>query len=475
MWGNFQTKITGSDLIRYQRGLYGGNVTWQNPETTASGERKSEINLFAADPGTIGAREDFASTGGSVYYFRNRDLAKGRNGCSSRCATAFWFALECSELVPGRDYEVNYIQGRVLLGQALPITADASLFVHDASLAGNPVWLVATYEYVPGLARPDALTLGGRAQQWFGNSLRVGVTGYHQGEDQASQGLYGGDVLLRYKPGTYLRTEFARSDGAGNGATLSSTGGYDSTQLNTVARQSNAFTVEGAADMHELLGSGDGRIGAYWRSREAGFSGPGELTFGERLDQYGGTADIAIADGTRFKAKADITDGTVTDRRAVEAGVTHETANGWFGNLGVRSDKQEGQATAYTPYPAAPGFQGSRTDIAASIGYRHTPVPSKPTQGGEPVKLEMPWALSVFGQKTLIVMAGGWRMIVWAWERSSSRPAGSPSMPKCPTATSERAPTSRRTTRPVIADRSISLMRSPPKIPTRSPLAASVA
>ncbi|MGK6354348.1 hypothetical protein ACMGDH_03870 [Sphingomonas sp. DT-207] len=400
MWGNFHTQLTGSELIRYQRGLYGALASWRNSESTAGGERRTEISGFAADPGTIGSREDFASTGGSVYYLRNQDLAQGSERLFVEVRDRdSGIVIERRELIAARDYDINYIQGRVLLREALPITADSDLFVRNSSLAGNPVWLVATYEYSPGLTRPDALTLGGRAQQWIGDHLRVGATGYHQGEDQASQDLYGADMLLRYKPGTYLRTEFARSNGAGNGVSYSSTGGYDFTQLTTVARQSDAYLVEGAADLDEI-GVGAGRISAYWRSREQGYSGPGELTFGEGLDQFGGAADIEVAPGTKIQAKADLTDGTVTNRHAIEAGVRHEKADGWFGSVGVRSEKQEGQATNYTPYPADPGFQGTRTEVAASIGYRSTPAPETPTQDDQAQKRRIPWALSLFGQKT---------------------------------------------------------------------------
>jgi hypothetical protein len=402
MWGNFQTQLTGTELIRFQRGLYGANAKWQNPDVTSNGERKTELNLFAADPGTIGSREDFQSTGGSVYYLRNQDIAQGSERLFVEVRDRdSGLVLERRELIPARDYDINYIQGRVLLRQPLPITADGDLFVRNNSLAGNPVWLVTTYEYVPGLARPEALTLGGRAQQWFGDHVRIGATGYHQGEDQASQDLYGADLLLRYKPGTYLRAEYAQSDGAGNGVLYSSTGGYDFTQLTTVARKADAITLEGAADIAEVLGKGEGRIAAYWRSREQGFSGPGELTFGEGLDQYGGNADLVIAEGTRLQAKADITDGSVTERHAIEAGLRHETSNGWFGTVGVRSDKQQGQATPYTPFPAAPEFTGGRTDLAASIGYRHTPTVSAPSQEAEAEADGKPWALSVFGQKTV--------------------------------------------------------------------------
>ena len=402
MWGNFQTQLTGTELIRYQRGLYGAKAEWRNEDVTSFGERRTEVTGFAADPGTVGTREEFASTGGSVYYLRNQDIAQGSERLFVEVRDRdSGLVLERRELIAARDYDINYLQGRVMLREALPITADSGLFVRDSSLAGNPVWLVTTYEYVPGLTRPDALTLGGRAQQWLGDHIRIGATGYHQGEDQASQGLYGTDLLLRYKPGTYLRTEYARSDGAGDGSFLSSTGGYDFTQLTTTARKSDAFTVEGALDVTEVFGAGEGRLGAYWRRREQGFSGPGELTFGEGLDQFGGSADVQIVEGTRFKGKADITSGTITERHAIEAGLEHDLSNGWFGTLGVRSDKQQGQATAYTPYPADPGFTGTRTDMAASIGYRHQPEAQAPSQTGEPEESDRPWSVSVFGQKTL--------------------------------------------------------------------------
>lgn len=402
MWGNFQTQLTGTELMRFQRSLYGGNLGWRSSGTTGFGERRTEITGFAADPGTIGTREDFASTGGSNYYFRNRDLAPGSERLFAEVRDRdSGLVLERRELMPGRDYEVNYIQGRVLLRDPLPITADASLFVRNASLAGHPVWLVANYEYVPGLARPSSFTIGGRAQHWLGDVLRVGVTAYHQGEDQAKQDLFGADLTLRLSSGSWLRAEVAQSDGPGNSLSLSSTGGYDFTQLMAPDRKARAFTLEGAADVADILSGGDGRITAYWRNREAGFSGPGELNFGEDLDQFGGTADIGLSGNTRLRAKTDMTKGSQTDRQAFEAGIDHDVRHGLFGNVGIRSDKQQGQATAYTPYPADPGFEGKRTDVAATIGYRHAARVFAPAQDEDAPRRGIGWEVSLFGQKTL--------------------------------------------------------------------------
>ncbi len=405
MWGNFHTELTGTDLIRYSRALYGGGVKW-HAGSTDQGEHKSEVNVFAADPGTIDSREEFASTGGSVYYMRNQDLAEGSERIYMEVRDRdSGIVLQRQELVASRDYDMNYIQGRILLRTPLPIVADTTMFVHDSSLAGNPVWLVATYEYTPGLTNPSALTYGGRGQQWIGDHIRVGVTGYRQGEDQSRQTLYGTDLLLRYKPGTYVRGEFAHSDGQGNGTLLSSTGGYDFTQVTaTDTGGTNAFVLEGAAQLEELTKQAHGNVTGYFRRREAGYSGPGELTFGEAIDQYGGTADIELGKIGTFKSKVDITEGDVTSHKAAEAGLTHDLGKGWFGSIGIRTDDQgSGQANAYSPVAAPTNLQGERTDAAVSIGYRHVPTPPAPTKDNAPQAPsdDHAWSASVFAQKTL--------------------------------------------------------------------------
>lgn len=406
MWGNFQTQLTGTDLIRYSRSLYGAGVKLRSAGSTEAGERRTEVNGFVADPGTIDSREEFVSTGGSVYYLRNQDLAQGSERLFMEVRDRdSGLVLDRQELVAARDYDMNYVQGRVLLRSPLPIVADTSLFVRNSSLAGNPVWLVTTYEYTPGLTRPDSMTYGGRVQQWVGDHLRVGATGYRQGEDQSRQTLFGGDVMLRYKPGTWIRGEAAHSDGLGNGTLFSSTGGYDFTQVTPVARGgSEAYILEGAVALSDLTAKGDGRLGGYWRRREAGYSGPGELTFGEALDQYGGKLDIGIGGGVRFKGKADLTDGGVTQRKAAEGGVTYDIGKGFFASAGVRLDDQgSGQATAYTPFAAPNYLQGERTDVAASVGYRHVPGAPAPAVQGEaaPKQDERTWSASVFAQKTV--------------------------------------------------------------------------
>ncbi|MCZ4109388.1 hypothetical protein O3U67_14940 [Brevundimonas diminuta] len=398
MWGVFQSRLGGNELIRHQRTLYGANLDWRSDAVTATGERRTEVTAFAADPGTVASREDFASTGGSVYFFRNRDIAPGSERIFLEVRDKdSGLVLERQELIAARDYEVNYLQGRVIMRNPPPMTADSNSFVSQSSLAGNPVWVVAAYEYSPGLTRPEAFTTGGRAQHWLTDHLRVGGSAYHQGEDQASQDLFGADVLYQHAPNSFVKLEFAQADGPGDGSFLSSTGGYDFTRVQTEADKANAVSLTFAGQLDELGLERDGRFGGYWKTREAGFSAPGELTFGETLDQYGGVFDMALSDTVRLQAKGDVTDGRLTERHAVEVGLRRETAAGWFGSIGVRSDKQQGQRTPYSPLYVPPPSEGARTDAAVTVGYRHTPDPETPNVE----QRDAPWAVWTFAQATL--------------------------------------------------------------------------
>jgi hypothetical protein len=418
MWGNFQTELTGNELTQYSRGLYGAKLGWQSQTVTAFGDKKTEISGFAADPGSIGAREEYRSTGTSLYYLQRQDVVQGSERVFVEVRDReSGIVLERRELAAARDYDVNYLQGRLLLRQSVPITSEVNEFVRDGSLSGNPVFVVVNYEYAPGLTRPDTFTVGGRAAQWFGDHVRVGGSGYHQGQDQSKQDLYGADVLLRYKPGTYVKGEFAQSKGIGNSTSLSSTGGYNFNTIAAAGGKANAFTVEGAASLSEL-GVGNGNVSAYWRQRQAGFSGPGQLTGGQDVEQLGANMNIALGTQTSFVAKADVINGQTTDRNTLQAGFAHETSGGFFAKVGVRADDRNGAVTTFSPTLNA---QGKRIDGGVTVGFRskgHVSQRGTPESlfdlegerqnaGSNAVPLSSdgtrtrPWSVYAFGQSTL--------------------------------------------------------------------------
>jgi flagellar motor protein MotB len=87
LWGNFRVGYADNDLARLDRGLYGGNVHYQSQTTTSFGEQQLALDGFAAEPGTIGTREEFRGTGGSLYFLGRQDILMGSEQVRSRCAT----------------------------------------------------------------------------------------------------------------------------------------------------------------------------------------------------------------------------------------------------------------------------------------------------------------------------------------------------------------------------------------------------
>jgi len=77
MWGNFKTRITGTEFARHERGLYGANAYYRSEATTSFGERRVTVHGFAAEPNTLPQRDEFRGTGGSAYFLQRQDITVG--------------------------------------------------------------------------------------------------------------------------------------------------------------------------------------------------------------------------------------------------------------------------------------------------------------------------------------------------------------------------------------------------------------
>jgi len=368
LWGNFQTRWTGTELTQFNRSLYGGQLVLNSSNTTRYGERKSTLSAFAADPGTLQAREEFRGTGGSLYYLQHMDLTRGseRVWVEVRDRDS-GLVIERKQLVPVQDYDINYLQGRVMLRAPLSSVTGGGTFIALGSLPGNPVFLVATYEYVPGLTAVEGSTLGGNAAQWFGDYFKLGVTGYRQGENSQEQKLFGVDSMLRYKPGTSIKAEFARSEGSGAGAQNSITGGFDFSTNGAVGQRADASRIEAALDLADLTAAARGTGSLYWQERGQGFSGPGELTPGEAVRQIGGRVVLPVGKNFETEVKGDDRSSLSQEAKNIEATARWQFSRDWQAAAGVRDDKR---------WNAAPNASqtlsenGERTDAQLRMHYQ---------------------------------------------------------------------------------------------------------
>ncbi|NOT15129.1 MAG: OmpA family protein [Methylotenera sp.] len=366
MWGNFQTQLSGSDLVQYSRGMYGANLKVRSDTATSFGQKKSQIDAFVGDPGTLGAREQFRGTGGSLYYVQHQDTTRGSEKVWVEVRDKdSGIVLKTTQLSATQDYDFDAIQGRLLLTSPLPSTADDSQLVRAGSLSGNPVFLVVSYEYTPSIRDIDNMTVGGHVSQWLGDKVQIGATGYRQGDQATRQHIYGIDATYRISAGVYLKAETARSSGAGTATQSSTTGGFEFNSINAQGGNANAHRVEFAADLSELS-STKGKVNVYWQDREKGFSSPGQIT-NEDSKQVGFATDVEITEATSVQVKTDVKNADTQDTKAIQASVKQKFTQNWAGSVGVRLDNMD---TYVANASKTLSQDGDRTDLGVQIDYQ---------------------------------------------------------------------------------------------------------
>ena len=311
LWGNYNTGFTGTELARYERSLYGARGEFNSRAANSYGESYVHVKGFASQPHTAAAHNEFIGTGGSLYYLRQRDIVVGseklrvevRDRDSGR-------VLESTALVPGKDYAVNAIQGRVLLTNPLRSYAGRSgtNVVSTGPTGDDLVFLVADYEYVPDVGDGDSWTYGGRALAWLGDHFSLGGTYVEERQEDANDyELIGADAALRWRPGTYLRAEWARSRAAEGAQTmLSDNGGMTFYGLSSsLGRpvEGDAISVEGRVDLQEVFSTTwGGEIQAWWKRRDDAFSNV-QTTLDRFRESFGGSVELRPTDSTRVAGR----------------------------------------------------------------------------------------------------------------------------------------------------------------------------
>jgi flagellar motor protein MotB len=369
LWGNFKIAYTDTDLAHVDRGLYGANGHYESMDSTSFGEKTLMIDGFAAEPGTIAGRDEFRGTGGSLYFLRHQDLLLGSDRLRIEVRDKdSGIVIGVKNLTPAIDYDIDYIQGRVILSEPLSATANDNLLVNDGSLSGNPAYLVARYEYTPGFSDINDVAVGGRAHYWLNDSIKLGITSSKQDEADNVNTLNGMDFTLRKNAGTWIKAEVASSEGDGAGALSSSDGGFNFNQLDqglSPGEKASAWRIEASTRLEDIVENSRGTASVYSQSREAGFSAPGQLT-ANATDQFGGKLSMAVTEDINLKVKADTRDQENSLKTAaVDTDVEYLMDEHWRLSAGGRLDTREDRSAVI----ASTQKTGDRFDLAFEAAY----------------------------------------------------------------------------------------------------------
>jgi hypothetical protein len=217
-----------NELAQVDRGLYGANLHYQSEGTTSFGDQKFAVDGFAAEPGTVGSREEFRGTGGSLYFLRRQDILTGSERVRVELRDkASGIVTGVLNLTPVLDYDIDYLQGRIVLTEPLASTADDNLLVRSNALSGDEAYLVVRYEYTPGFDEVDALSVGGQGHYWFGDYVKVGFTTNTNEQDANDSSLNAADLTLRLAANSWVKVQQSTSEGLISLPQVSEDGGFE--------------------------------------------------------------------------------------------------------------------------------------------------------------------------------------------------------------------------------------------------------
>ena len=383
LWGNFKIGYNDNDLAQVDRGLYGANVHYQPLATTSFGEKRFMMDGFAAQPGTVGTREEFLGTGGSLYYLHHLDVLTGSERLRIEVRDKdSGIVTAVKDLTPNLDYTVDYLQGRILLSQPLSPTASDNMLVTSDTTSGNLVYLVVRYEYEPFAGDTNSMSLGGRTHVWLSDYVKLGAIFSKEGDSENPSGLRAADLTLRKSTLSWVKVETSRSKGPGLTSLSSGDGGFTfsstcssftgttanpacSSLGNSTSVSAGAYRVDTSIGFNDFINGANGQLTLYTQSIDSGYSAPG-LETATDTRQYGGTLHAPVTDRIDVAAKVDKTtrqQGLDTD--SSELDVNYRLAEHWTMSPGVRQDSRVDHSPVVPPTQT----EGDRTDAAVRATY----------------------------------------------------------------------------------------------------------
>lgn len=369
LWGNFKIAYTDTDLAHVDRGLYGANLHYQTPATTSFGEKRFVIDGYAAEPGTVAGRDEFLGTGGSLYFLRHQDILTGSERVRIEVRDKdSGMVIGVKNLAPVLDYDVDYLQGRIVLSEPLSATSSDGMLVSSDASGGHPVYLVVRYEFTPGFDDIDTLAVGGRSHFWMSDYVKLGITTSRSEEAGSESTLNAADVTLRKSADSWVKLETSRTDGVGMTSLQSRDGGFSFGTVDQLIDQNvsaGAFRVDASVGFGDVIEGTNGKLTFYRQSLEAGYSAPGLVTPTD-TDHTGGSLHMPVTDRLDLHAK---TDKRTRDQglhtNATELDLGYQWNEHWRLSSGVRRDER----TDRSPVVPLTQEQGERTDVAARATY----------------------------------------------------------------------------------------------------------
>jgi hypothetical protein len=311
LWGNYDTGFSGTQYGSYSRSLYGVKLDYSSIETTSYGESERNMKLFGAQAISALGHSEFLGTGGSLYYLKHMDILPGSDKLLLQVTDKITGNnIAKIELKNGIDYEIDNIQGRIILMRPLAqvIYQNVNTITIHSPLNGYEQRLIADYEYVPRGFDDESLTGGVRVKQWLGNHVAIGGTYVREEKGSSSDDyqIVGADITLQAGKGTYIKGEYTGTKSNAAPLFYSTNGGLSFSELGSAnsSISGNALAVDVRANFKEIgLTDNEFTMGGWYRDTDEGFSlAASSQTLGG-ITEYGAEAASEITPKLSLYAK----------------------------------------------------------------------------------------------------------------------------------------------------------------------------
>ncbi len=327
------------------------------------------VDGFTAEPGTIASREEFRGTGGSLYFLQRQDLLAGSERVRIEYRDrASGLVTATLSLTPGIDYDIDYLQGRLLLTEPLNATREDDLLVRDGAIQGDEAYLVVRYEYTPGFDEIDALSTGAQGHYWFGERVKVGLTANSNDEGDVDSGLEAEDVTVRISSDSWFKLQGAQTEGLIGNVVQSGDGGFGFSGYDDASfagAEAGGYRADVSLGLDDFFDRSRGRVTLYSQSLDGGYAAPGLQTLTD-TENYGGTFQMPMTERLSLRAKSDHRGADLgLTASANELNVAYELTDHWGVATGVRMDERRDDS----PIVPLTQEQGARTDAVVQVGY----------------------------------------------------------------------------------------------------------
>ncbi|NLE65633.1 MAG: DUF11 domain-containing protein, partial [Elusimicrobia bacterium] len=324
IWGNYAVDFKDTEFSRYTRSLYGGEIDYTSVGTNPYGDPKTRVLVFHAEVRQRSAHNEMLGTGGSLYYLKHQDVVPGSLKVRTEVRDAVTGLVRSStDMTEGVDFDADAPQGRLLFWQPVAMSVDTGRLVANGVLSGDPVYVVADYEYYIQDKILEA-TRGARVTQTVGRNVVVGGTMVSETQADANYELLGQDVTVHLGKDATIRAEYAESSSEDTGSFVSTDGGITYTQLSTGdGTRGRAFGIWQDARIFDRLG-----VKSYYRWTDNDFSSA-STTSQQGKEMAGLNMTFDLTPVTRLTASYDVQklihDGNLQTRMQVGADETRTT------------------------------------------------------------------------------------------------------------------------------------------------------